>query len=267
MPPPLACTTHELNTGLLASWATIVGGAVSLVGLVQSRAWLTGIGVLCLLGSLLALGYARSAGLAAKSAAVRIEGRSIDSLNLANLRRRVNRTLVVQAVHRQADIEGEDLRIASRYTGYCRAERETALQFGVDSDTNVPFDEMECFAYDLRRDPNMEHRIRPLLIGPDGSSKKIAVPFLEPLAPREPFDVLLKCTLPGCMQGGLEYYTSTLSFDQDRVARCTVRLTFVGDVPAPCASTSATPPAFPRCLKDLRPGRQKAENLRSPGHG
>src|SRR2546428_179559 len=71
-----------------------------------------------------------------------------------------------------------------------------------------------------------------ILGGSDGISKKIAVPFLKPLMAQEPFSVLLKCELPGCMKAGLEYYTSTLSFGQDQVQRCTVRLLFVGVHPA-----------------------------------
>jgi hypothetical protein len=203
--------------------------------------------------------YARSERRVARSAAVKIEGRSIDSLNIANLRRRVNRTLVVQEVHREAEIEGDRLTIASRYTGYCRANREPAIEFGIDSETNVPFHELECFAYDLRRDPGMEHKIWPILVDADGISKKIAVPFLEPLVARQPFDVLLKCTLPGCMKAGVEYYTSTLSFDQDRVRQCTVRLVFVGNEPDWVRVYECGVSGTPKLLRDLPPVRHTPE--------
>ena len=76
------------------------------------------------------------------------------------------------------------------------------MQFSIDSDNNVPFDDLICFAYDLRRDPGMQHKIRPILIGNDGNSKKIATPFLAPLVAQEPFNLLLKCHLPGCMKTG-----------------------------------------------------------------
>jgi hypothetical protein len=105
------------------------------------------------------------------------------------------------------------------------------MEFSIDTDSNIPFDSLECCAYDLGRDLGREHQIRPILIGPDGISKKIAVPFLEPLAAQQPFSVLLKCALPGCMKAGLEYYTSTLSFGQDQVRRSTVRLVFIGACP------------------------------------
>ena len=45
----------------------------------------------------------------------------------------------------------------------------------------------------------MVRPIRPLLVGPEGISKKISVPFLEPLKANQAFGVLLKCTLPRCL--------------------------------------------------------------------
>jgi len=76
---------------------------------------------------------------------------------------------------------------------------------------------MNCFAYDLRRDPGKVYKIRPILLGTDGISKKIAVPFFEPMTAMEPFSIVLHCDLLGCMKEGLEYYTSTLSFGQYQV--------------------------------------------------
>jgi len=107
------------------------------------------------------------------------------------------------------------------------------------------------------RDPQMTRQIRPLLVGTDGISKKVSVPFLEPLKAQDPFCVLLKCTLPGCLPAGIGYYTSTLSFAQDRVARCEVRLIFVGSAPhwVRVYDCSARPAAL---LKSLSPSRQEA---------
>jgi len=197
--------------------------------------------------------YARNRRLVVEGASVVVAGRSIDSLNVANLRRRVNRSLLIQEVHHTARIRGEDLDMTLRYAGYCRAEKETAMEFSIDTDNNIPFADLECFAYDLQNDPGRKHKIRPMLVGGDGISKKIAVPFLESLGAHQPFSVLLKCSLPGCMKAGLEYYTSTLSFGQDRVRRCTVSLTFFGGRPAwvrayECARFGRT-----KLLRDLRP--------------
>ena len=90
---------------------------------------------------------------------------------------------------------------------------------------------MIASCYDLRHDPERSHRIRPLLVGPEGLSKRISVPFLKPLSANERFDVMLKCTLPRCIKTGFSYYASVLQFAQDRVARCEVRLIFVGRSP------------------------------------
>src|ERR1700757_17472 len=105
------------------------------------------------------------------------------------------------------------------------------IEFSIDADNNIPFAALECVAYDLMSDPEQKHQIEPLLIDHDGISKKIAVPFLQPLRANEPFSVRLKCELPGCMKSGLEYYSVTTSFAQDGVPQSTVRLTFKGDCP------------------------------------
>jgi len=240
----------------LATWSTIMGTVLSLFGLIQSRAWLAVLGVLFAGASLVAVAYARRERLHVESAMVKIEGRNIDSLNIANLTRRRNRTLVIQEAHQVARIEGENLEMTWRYAGYCRAAKETAIEFSIDTDNNIPFSDLDCFAYDLRHDPGGKHRIRPLLVGADGISKKIAVPFLAPAAAQQPFNVLLKCRLPGCMKAGLEYYTSTLSFGQDEVRRSTVRLLFLGQPPAWVRAYECADSWSPQLLKDLRPLRE-----------
>ena len=81
---------------------------------------------------------------------------------------------------------------------------------------------------------------------------------------QQPFGVLLECALPGCMKAGFGYYTSTLSFNQDRVRLLTVRLVLFDVRPSwvrvyECGAGGAT-----KLLKDLRPvsgNRDVAEYL------
>lgn len=243
----------------VAFWTSVLGTFLGLLGALQSLTWLAGAGGLMVIGSIVAIIYARSQRQRAESAALNVAGRSVDSLNMASIRRRLNRSLVIQEVHNTATINGEDLTISWSCTGYCRADRETAMEFSIDSDNNVPFDELDCSAYDLLNDPRKRHRIRPLLVGPDGISKKIAVPFLAPLETGQPFDILLTCELPGCVKAGVEYYTATLSFDQDLVQVYTVRLVFLRDCPNWVRVYESTPPGTLKLLKDLRPIRTTAE--------
>ena len=115
----------------LASWATILGTVVSVLALIQSRAWLVLTSLLFVCVSIIAGWYARRDRLTLDAAAIKIENHSIDSLNIANLRRRVNRSLVIQEAHHTALIEGEDLTITWKYTGYCRANREAGASSGI----------------------------------------------------------------------------------------------------------------------------------------
>jgi len=244
----------------LASWATILGTLISLLGLVQSRAWVTATGVLFVAISVSALFYARKEHRLVSSATVTVASRSLDSLNAANLNRRRNRSLVVQKAYHEARIERENLQIAWRYAGYCRVERESAIEFSIDADNNLPFETLECFAYDLRHDPDQRHKIRPLLVGADGISKKIAVPFLMPLTEQQGFDVVLRCELPDCMKTGVEYYTSTLSFDQPSIPRCTIRLVFVGSRPEWVRVYECDPSGRAQLVKDM-PATQETANF------
>jgi hypothetical protein len=243
----------------LAALATIIGTAVSILPLIHSRNWivLTSLPLVCV--AIVAGLYAGRDRRIVKSTPVTIEGQSIDCLNVANLRRRVNRTLGVQEAEHTARIEGEDLKIEWIYSGYCRARRESVMEFSIEAERTVPFDRLECVAYDLGHDPSMAHKISPLLIGTDGISKKISVPFLEPLRRKQPFRVMLKCTLPGCMPPGLGYYVATLSFAQARVRRSTIRLIFAGPAPVWVRVYECAPARPPTLLKTLAPLRE--------GHG
>lgn len=243
----------------LAPFTAVIGPVVTLIGLIQSRGWLAGLGAVLACTSIIAVLYARSQRLRVDAASVEIEGMSIDSLNVANLRRRVSRSFFIQTVHHIVIIDGPDLEITWRYQGYCRAGQATAFEFSVDSENGVFFGRLDCFGYDLKADPGKQHKIRPLLIGPDGISKKIAVPFLEPILAQQPFDIMLNCRLPGTYKAGLAYYTSTLSFDQDKVGSCTVQLIFRGEQPEWVRVYECEAGGSPRLLRNLKPVHQDRE--------
>jgi hypothetical protein len=241
----------------LAGLATILGTIVSVLALLQSRAWLLLISLLLVCLSILAVLYARKQRLVVEAASTVIEGHSIDALNIANLRRRVNRTLVVQAAQHTARIEGEDLEITWRYSGYCKAGSESAIEFTINSENSTAFGKLNCTAYDLGNDPEMSHGIQPLLVGPEGLSKRISVPFLKPLAANHPFEMMLRCTLPRCIKAGFSYYASVLSFAQDRVSSCEARLIFVGPAPDWLRVYESTLHKSAALVKSLAPSRQE----------
>src|SRR5262249_21965189 len=152
--------------------------------------------------------------------------------------------------------KGENLGFVWRYAGYCRASHESAVEFSIDMDNHVPFEHLDCYAYDLRNDPQRTHRIRPVLLGSDGLSKKLAVPLLRPLAVMEPFSVMLTCRLPSCMKHGVDYYTSTVSVAQPSLQVSTVRLVFLREVPEWLRVYECDATGVVRLVKDLRPSRQ-----------
>ena len=240
----------------VAFWATVVGTLTGVFGLFESHAWVAAIGALIASCSVGALIYAAQQRALVRSAALNIGNRSIDSLNLASLHRRLNRSLVIQQAENLAVIDGENLAITWQCTGYCRADQETVIEFSIDADTHTPFNDLDCFAYDLRRDPKRRDRIRPLLLGPDGISQTIAVPFLAPLSAQEPVSIVLECRLPGCMRAGVDYYTATLSFDQERIERYSMRLDFLHDLPEWVRTYECRADGNLKLLKALRPLRK-----------
>jgi hypothetical protein len=257
VPAPLLVMPYSLET--LAALATILATVISVLALVESRAWLvlTSLFFVCL--AITAGFYARRERLARASASTVIEGYSIDSLNVANLRRRLDKGFIVQEAHHTARIEGEDLKIAWKYAGYCRSGGASTFEFSIDSGAGVSFDDLDCAAFDLGHDPGMTREIRPLLVGPEGISKKISVPLLEPLKADQSFELLLKCTLPRCITAETGYYSSTLSFAQRSVRRCTVRLEFVGRAPSWMRVYDCSQPGAPQLLKSLTPARRKKD--------
>jgi hypothetical protein len=243
----------------LASWASILGTVATVLGLIQSLSWLTAIGLSCIGISVVSLATASRGRRLLRSAAIHLEGFNLDSLNLANLRRRLNRSLVVQRAYHLARIDGQNLSVSWQYDGYCGTDKETSMEFSIDAETHIPFSRLECYAFDLKHDPECLHKIRPLLIGGDGLSKKIAVPFLEPALFQQPFSILLNCTLPGCLGPGVQYYTSTLSFGQPSVHRLAVHLVFVRDRPDWVRVYECNRHGPPTLISDLRPVRDDDE--------
>jgi hypothetical protein len=239
----------------VAFWATVVGTLTGVFGLFKSRAWVVAIGALIAVCSVSILLYARRQRALVKSAVLKIDDRSIDSLNLASLRRRLNRSLMIQQAENLATIDGEDLAVTWRCSGYCRADRETMIEFSIDADANIPFDVLDCSGFDLRNDPRRRHPISPVLVGPDGISKKVAVPFLVPVSNQEPFSVELQYRLPHCVKAGTDYYTATLSFDQDSIRNFSVQLSFLHGPPQWVRVYECHIAGKAQLLRDLRPRR------------
>ena len=159
-----------------------------------------------------------------------LHGLNLDAFNLANLKRRTNASLFVQSAHHTAMIDRRNLTMDWRCAGYCKSP-ESALEFSIDSDKSTPYEQLDCVAFDLHEDPNRAKRIRPRLVGADGLSKKLSVPFLKPLLAQQQFDMLLQTAIPECMGLGIQHFSSTFSFAQRWIPFVTVHLVFVRQAP------------------------------------
>ena len=133
-----------------ASLATIAGLLVSLLALFQARSWLVLTSMCFAALAVFVCLYARRMRLAMESASIVIDGHSIDTLNIANLRRQVNRTFFIQDVEHAARIEGEDLHMTWQYSGYCRARAAAEMEFTINSEAGTRFSELDCLQDQLR---------------------------------------------------------------------------------------------------------------------
>jgi hypothetical protein len=213
--------------GNIALLANLLGNGVAILGLAQSEPWLAAIGIAGSAASAATVLASKTGADGNRTPQPEIGNLHLDSLHLANLRRRLNKSLAVERAFQVAIIDGPDLHLAWQYDGCCRSQGEGTIEFSVDSENNVPFEQLECFAFDLQNDPARLHAVRPTLVGSDGVSKKVSVSFLKPLQPGDRFSVLLNCTLPGCVSTGHQYYTSSQSFAQESVESSSVHLIFV----------------------------------------
>ncbi len=106
----------------VAFWATILGTVVACVGAFQSLAWVFVAGAIVAIMSIGALTYAHQQRARLKAASIKIAERSIDSLNAASLRRRLNRSLVIEK------LTVTPLRSLPTLTGTVRCPRLTSLR-------------------------------------------------------------------------------------------------------------------------------------------
>ena len=239
-----------LSLESLAALATIIGTALSLFALVQSRAWLMLVSLLVVVVGIASVLYGRRERLARESATNVIEGLSIDTLNLANLRQKADRKYFIQTAEHLAFVDGADLQLCWQYQGYSRAAGVSSFDFSVESGLR-PFEDLDCVAYDLVHDPMRQRPIKPILIGPESISKRVTFALLETLNRNDRFDVLVKCTLKGCLTPGVGYYSSTLCFAQRIIQRCTVRLEFSGEAPEWVRVYECKAGSAPRLVKSL----------------
>jgi hypothetical protein len=239
----------------LTPWTTLLGSGTALLGVLQSAPALilAGITLSAAAASAALVSERRLRG--ADPMPPKIERLNLDSLHVANLRRRLNKSLKVERAFQVAIIEGADLHLAWQYDGYCQSKTETGIEFSLDSENNIPFEQLECFAFDLQNDPARLRQIRPSLVGSDGVSKKVSVSFLKPLAKDDRFSVLLHCKLPACISTGVQYYTSSLSFDQQVVDSASVQLIFVRSRPEWVRVYEFDKNARPTFVSELRPFR------------
>ena len=237
---------------LIEFWLKVIGILISIYGLIANRQIYILVGLFFFISSVLLALALLQMRKRIKKTHLMIEGQRIDALNAANSARDPNRTLKVQEASHFMQIQKNDLILNFEYSGYGKQE-ESGFEFSLDSDVNYPFESLVCYGFDLIKDPQKTHKIRPFLLESDGLTKKIKLPFINPLSRGERFHVWLYCELPRCIKFGKDYVVSTLSFkDEADINNFSVKLDFVKNHPKWVRLYDATL-GEPKLIKGLKP--------------
>lgn len=235
-------------------WISIIGLLLSIYGVINKHITLTSFGLFFFVISVALALKLFELNKIIKKSNISIADMKIDALNLANLSKVRNKTLKVQEASHWFKIIGTNLSMTFKYSGYCKSTSgESGFVFNVDSDVNISFAKLTCFGYDLENDPKRSHMIKPFLIGSDGLSKRVKLPFAKMIRKGEQFRIIFYCELPGCIKPGKDYVISSLFFEDDStIQRFSNHLEFVSDFPKWVRLYDATQDN-PTLLKDLKP--------------
>ena len=246
----------------IALWSEIIGEVVAVYSMIESHTAKTLLGALFFSTSILLTFRIFNLKKYIKTTNTVIGDKKIDALNVANIVKKVNTSLKIQEATHLIKVHGKNLFLTFEYSGYCKSkEGESGFVYSIDSDVNIPFEKLTCYGFDLLNDPRRKHKISPLLLGPDGLTKRVGLPFISHLSEGDPFHVVLFCELPGCMKFGKDYVTSTLAFDDDKgIKKFSVKIEFVENHPKWVRLYDATS-GEPRLVKDLKPARTKARSV------
>lgn len=151
-----------------------------------------------------------------KNCQIVIEDVSIDALNISNLFKKQNKSLEVREATHKADISKKNMFLEFEYSGYCKSNNgEEGMIFTLDSDVNQDIDEIDCYGFDLKQDPDQKNKIRPILLKKSGLSKKVKLPFTKKINKGDSFHIKFFFKLIDCMKYGEDYFLSTLAFKND----------------------------------------------------
>lgn len=133
---------------------------------------------------------------------------------LSPINKKDNIFLIKSAIHKCL-IEGERAKFIYTYEGVCTVMKgEECIVFNIGAEEYIPFEKMECYAYDLINDANKVYAIKPELLGDDGLTKKIKIKFLKKLQLYEQFKIEFTFVFPHCVKWGRDYITFTTSYSK-----------------------------------------------------
>lgn len=144
---------------------------------------------------------------------ITIENKKIDILPLIDPIKKEDHTLIPKHIIHKHIVANEEVTFLYYYEGICISKNgEDNIVFNIGAEEYIPFNELKCFAYDLKNDIHKEMKISPILIGDDGLSKKIKINFLHKLEYSDNFKILFVYSFPHCLKFGKDYISVYMSY-------------------------------------------------------
>lgn len=145
-----------------------------------------------------------------------IKYKKIDFISLVKPIIKSDHTLAPEYIEHKCVIKGEEACFVYTYEGICCANSgEDSIIFNIGAEEFIPFEDLECYAYDLYNDPKRKNSIRPELVGDDGLSKKVKVKFLKRLQRYNRFKIEFTFIYPHCIKYGKDYVLFFSSYKQN----------------------------------------------------
>lgn len=153
----------------------------------------------------------------------------IDCVSFLQQIAKINRDIELHKILIDYRINCNDCWADKRLEGKCYAKQYSTYEFSIASTVIKKYDDVYCVGYDLNYSPDKE--IRPILISPDGFSKRLSMQLNRSLHKGENFSIRLRYITYGVMTGEKRYLVSSFNYKKVALDEYSITFTFDENIP------------------------------------
>lgn len=141
---------------------------------------------------------------------IKEENIRIDCTNFLTQITKRNRSIIPHKILINYYIDDNNCLSDKILEGKCNSESYSTYEFSIASTIIKKYDDTYCVGYDLNCNPAIE--IRPILISPDGFSKRLSLQLNKSLHKNETIKIRIKYKTYGIMSGDIRYLVSSFNY-------------------------------------------------------